>query len=214
MNRTGSEDGEAGFTLVELLVALALTAAIASFVVSGFHLVRRAWVISYDRESAEEVDAAAAQLHGLVARTMPVTTIEEVDHVARLHFEGRTDAVTLVTLSEATAFQGGLMRVRVSWQDRPPLPGRNAALVLHTAVFRANPRLVFDSEPVVLFRDVVGFSLRYFGAAGLGKPPQWHAEWLGREQMPLAMLVQVDLAGGSGRRRVMLQTTLRHTPTK
>jgi len=214
MNRTCSKDGEAGFTLVELLVALALTAAIASFVVSGFHIVRRAWVISYDRESAEEVDAAATQLHGLLAKTMPVTTIDEVDRIERLLFDGRTDTITLVTLSEATAFQGGLMRVRMSWRDRPPLPGRNAALVLHTAVFRANPRLVFESEPVVLFRDVVGFSLRYFGAPGLGKPPQWHSEWFGREQMPLAMLVQVDLAGGSARRRVILQTTLRHAPTK
>ena len=214
MNRTCSEDGEAGFTLVELLVALALTAALASFVVSGFHIVRRAWVISYDRESTEEVDAAATQLHGLLARTMPVTTIDEVDRIERLLFDGRTDTITLVTLSEATAFQGGLMRVRMSWRDRPPLPGRNAALVLHTAVFRANPRLIFEGEPVVLFRDVVGFSLRYFGAPGLGKPPQWHSEWLGREQMPLAMLVQVDLAGGSGGRRVILQTTLRHAPTK
>jgi prepilin-type N-terminal cleavage/methylation domain-containing protein len=214
MNRTCSEDGEAGFTLVELLVALALTAAIASFVVGGFHIVRRAWVISYDRENAEEVDAAATQLHGLLARTMPVTRIDEVDSIAGLLFEGRADTVTLVTLSEATAFQGGLMRVRVSWQDRPPLPRHPAALVLRTAVFRANPRLVFEREPVVLFRDVVGFSLRYFGVPGLGKPPQWHTEWLGRDQMPLAMLVQVDLAGGSDRRRVILQTTLRHAPTK
>ena len=214
MNRPCAEDGEAGFTLVELLVALVLTAAIASFVAGGFHIVRRAWVISYDRESTEEVDAAATQLHGLLARTMPVTTNDEVDRVARLLFEGRTDSVTLVTLSEATAFQGGLMRVRVSWQDRPPLPGRNAALVLHTAVFRADPRLVLERDPVVLFRDVAGFSLRYFGASGPGKPPQWHSEWLGRDQMPLAMLVQVDIASGSGRRRVVLQTTLRHASTK
>jgi hypothetical protein len=138
---------------------------------------------------------------------------DRLRHIARLLFEGRTNTVTLVTLSEATAFQGGLMRVRVSWQDRPPLGG-SAALVLHTAVFRADSRLVFERDLVVLFRDVVGFSLRYFGASGPGKPPQWHSEWLGHDQMPLAMLVQVDIAGASGRRQVVLQTTLRHAPTK
>jgi hypothetical protein len=106
------------------------------------------------------------------------------------------------------------MRVHVSWQDRPPLPRHPVALVLRTAVFRADPRLVFEGAPVVLFRDVVGLSLRYFGPPELGKPPQWQAEWLGRDQLPLAMLVQVDLSGGSGRRRVMHQTTLRHAPTK
>jgi hypothetical protein len=138
-----------------------------------------------------------------------VTTIDEVDRVARLHFEGRTDTVTFVTMSEATAFPGGLTRVRLSWQDRPPRPGYPAALVLRTAVFRANPRLVFESEPVVLFRDVVGFSLQYFGAPGLGEPPQWLSEWVGRDRIPLAVLVQVDLYNVNGVRRFILQTTLR-----
>lgn len=213
MNRTRSQDDQAGFTLVELLVALALTAAIASFIIGGFHLVRRTSAITSDRERAEEVDAAATQLRGLLARTTTVTTIDEVDRVARLLFEGRTDTVTFVTLSEATAFQGGLMRVRLSWQDRPPRLGHPAALVLRTAVFRTNPRLLFESEPVVLFRDVVGFSLQYFGAPALGKPPQWQSEWLGRDRMPLAMLVQVDLASGSGTHRLILQSALRLAPT-
>jgi prepilin-type N-terminal cleavage/methylation domain-containing protein len=211
MNHTANQ--QAGFTLVELLVSLALTAAIASFIIGGVHLVRRTSAVTNDRESAEEIDAAATQLRGLLAKAMPVTTIDEVDRVARLVFEGRTDSVVFVTLSEATAFQGGLMRVRLSWQDRPPLPGHPAALVLRTAVFRADPRLVFESNPVVLFRDVVGFSLRYFGAPAPDAPPQWHSEWLSHDRMPLAMLAQVDLAAGSGRRRLVLQTMLRLATT-
>ena len=213
MTLIGARDDQAGFTLVELLVALALTAAIANFIVGGFQVVRRAAAITYDRESAEEVDAAAAQLRGLLSRTMPATTIDDVDNIARLLFEGQTDAVTFVTLSEATAFQGGLMRVRLSWLDHPPMPGRPATLVVRVATFRANPRLIFESEPVVLFRDVVGFSLRYFGAPELDKPRQWYSQWLGRERMPLAVMAQIDLAGRSGARRVMMQTTLRLGPT-
>ena len=209
MNLAGPRNRQAGFTLVELLVSLALTAAIASFILGGFHLARRTWAITYDRESIEEIDAAATQLRGLLAKAMPVKTIDEADRTARLLFEGRTDGVIFVTLSEATAFQGGPMRVRLSWKDRPPLLGHPAALVLHTAVFRADASLVFESDPVILFRDVVGFSLRYFGAPAQDQPRQWHAEWLGHERMPLAMLVQVDFAAGSGRRRLVLQTALR-----
>ena len=213
MNLTGPRNRQAGFTLVELLVSLALTAAIASFILGGFHLTRRTWAITHDRESIEEIDAAATQLRGLLAKAMPVKTIDEADRTARLLFEGRTDSVIFVTLSEATAFHGGPMRVRLSWHDRPSLPGRPAALVLRTAVFRANPSLVFESDPVILFRDVVGFSLRYFGAPAQDQPPQWHTEWLGHERMPLAMLVQVDFAAGSGRRRLVLQTALRLATT-
>jgi prepilin-type N-terminal cleavage/methylation domain-containing protein len=213
MNLAGPRNRQAGFTLVELLVSLALTVAIASFIVAAFHLARRTWAITYDRESIEEIDAAATQLRGLLAKTMPVKTIDEADRTARLLFEGRTDSVIFATLSEATAFEGGAMRVRLSWQDRQPLPGRPATLVLRTAVFRANPGLVFEGEPVVLFQDVVGFSLRYFGAPAQDQPPQWHTEWLGHERMPLAVLVQVDFAPASGRRELVLQTTLRLAPT-
>lgn len=213
MTWTDSREDQAGFTVVELLVALALTAAIASFIIGGFHLVRRASAITYYHARTEEFDAAATQLRRMLATTMPVTAIDEADRIARLLFEGHTDAVTFVTLSEPTAFQGGLMRVRLSWQDRPPLPGHLASLVLHMAVFRSNPRLVFESEPVVLFRDVVGFSLRYFGAPGLDEQPNWHSEWVGHDRIPLAVLVQVDLANVSGTRRLLLQTALRLAPT-
>jgi hypothetical protein len=119
MSHTGPDNRQAG----ELLVSLALTAAIASFIIGGFHLVRRTSAITSERERTEEIDAAAARLRGLLARTMPATTIDEADRSARLLFEGRTDSIIFVTLSEATAFQGGLMRVRLLWQDRPPCPG-------------------------------------------------------------------------------------------
>jgi prepilin-type N-terminal cleavage/methylation domain-containing protein len=212
MNLSGPRNPQAGFTLVELLVSLALTAAIVSFILGAFHLARRTWAITYDRESTDEIDAAATRLRGLLAKAMPVKTIDEADRIARLLFEGRTDDVIFVTLSEATALQGGPMRVRLSWQDRPPRPGHPAALVLRTAVFRADPSLVFESDPVILFRDVVGFSLRYFGAPAHDQQREWHTEWLGHERMPLAMLVQVDFGAASGRRTLVLQTALRLAP--
>jgi prepilin-type N-terminal cleavage/methylation domain-containing protein len=56
MNLACPRNRQAGFTLVELLVSLALTAAIASFILGGFHLTRRTWVITHDRESIEEID--------------------------------------------------------------------------------------------------------------------------------------------------------------
>jgi len=209
MKRTDGRGGEAGFTLVELLVALAITAMIASFVLGGLDYARRAWAISRDREAAGEVDAAAMQLRALLARTMPATTIDEDSRLARLVFAGSTDSLTFVTLSEATAFRGGLMRVRLSWQDRPPVPGRPASLVLATAVFRANPRLVVEAEPVVLFRRVAALSLQYFGTLELGKPPQWQSQWLGRDRTPLLVLAEIDLAGNGGTRRLVLPIPLR-----
>jgi general secretion pathway protein J len=213
MTASTAPDSQAGFTLAELLVALALTAALASSIIAAFHLVRRASVISSDRENTEAIDIAARQLRGLLARTLPATSIDEVDGAARPVFMGRPDTLTFVTLSEATAFQGGPMRVRIAWRGHPPSAQHPSALLLYTAVFRANPRFVTEGEPVVLFRNVVGLRLRYFGSPNPDQPPQWHSEWLGRERMPLAVLAQLDLAGQSGARRLTLQSTLRLAAT-
>jgi prepilin-type N-terminal cleavage/methylation domain-containing protein len=76
MRHAAPRNHQAGFTLVELLVSLALTTAIVSFIIGGFHLVRRTLAITHDREIAEEIDAAATRLRGLLARAMPLTTID------------------------------------------------------------------------------------------------------------------------------------------
>jgi len=209
VKRIDPPQGQAGFTLIELLVALAITAMIASFILGGLDLARRAWAISRDRESAEEVDAAAAQLRALLARTTPAIAIDESDRIARVLFEGRPDDITFVTLSDATAFRGGFMRVHLSWWDRPPVAGRNAALAVRTAVFRADPRLVVEAEPIVLFRDVVGFSLQYFGTTEIGKAPLWQTEWRGRQGIPLLVVAQIDVAAKGGVRRIILSVPLR-----
>jgi len=198
---------QAGFTLVELIVALAVTGLIAGFIIGGFNLSQRAWAISRTRESAEEVDAGLARLRDLLTRTMPAITIDESDRVARVLFEGRTDGLTFVTLSEANAFPGGPMRVRLTWQNGAP-PGARA-LVLHTAVFRANPRRIAETEPVLLIRDVADLSLRYFGAVEAGKPAQWVSDWPGRLGTPLLVFADIAVADKDGLRHRVLQVPIR-----
>ncbi|MEH2500337.1 prepilin-type N-terminal cleavage/methylation domain-containing protein [Bradyrhizobium sp. AZCC 1678] len=208
MTQDNRRDGQAGFTLVELLIALAVTAAIAFFVLGGLDFSRRAWEISRGREGAEEVDAAMTQLRGLLARTTPAMAIDEGDRIARVLFEGHEHRLTFVTLSEATAFPGGSMRVRLYWDNASDARGRGT-LMLRTAVYRSNPRLVVDAQPIVLVRDVVRLSLRYFGVIETGRAPQWLSDWPSLRGTPQLVLVQVEVATNGRPLHRVLQVPLR-----
>jgi hypothetical protein len=134
--------------------------------------------------------------------------IDEGDRIARILFEGNEHDLTFVTLSEATAFPGGSMRVRLSWEGASATRGRGA-LMLRTAVFRSNPRLVVEAEPIVLVRDVVRLSLRYFGVTETGKAPRWSSVWPRLQGTPQLVLVQAEVAANGGPLHRVLQVPLR-----
>jgi prepilin-type N-terminal cleavage/methylation domain-containing protein len=209
MNAVKHRHGRAGFTLVELLVALVLAAMIAGFVLDGIYYARRASAISSDRDRFEDTDAAVLRLRALLAATMPVTAIDERDRIARQLFDGRGDSLTFVTLSEGVAYWGGLLRVRVKWLDSVAKRAPNGAVVMYTAVFRANERLISEDDPIILFQTAANFSLQYFGASDTGKAPQWQVDWISHDRIPLAVLAQVEVVEKSRSRHIFLQVPLR-----
>lgn len=193
MIRSPPNASQAGFTLVELLVTLAMTAMIAVFVIAGLDLTRRGWTASRDRELPAEVDAGLARLRTLLSRGMPVTVVDETTRLARLLFDGDSHALTFVTSSEATAFRGGPMLVRLSWPNGAAGPDQVGDLVVTTAVFRTDPSRIREADPVVLVRHVRGLSIRYFGSVEPGKAPQWLAAWKAQLQLPQLVLIDMDI---------------------
>ena len=71
----GLSGGQAGSTLVELLVALALLALIVTAITGGLHFGRRVWERDRSAEARVELEAAARAIEDLIASAYPATAV-------------------------------------------------------------------------------------------------------------------------------------------
>ncbi len=199
---------DAGFTLIELLVAVAVTAILTGFLLGAIEYAQRFWSLSQNRSEQDEIDAGAMQLRSLLSHTISATAFDPIQRIAHLLFEGGPDHLTFVALSEATAFQGGLVRVRLGREDdaranEPP------SLKIRTKVFRAISSAEAETGPAVLLRNVSNVSFSYFGVTKVGQAAEWRSTWTGQDRLPTLVRAKLDIGNNGNVRRLDLFVTLR-----
>ena len=195
----------AGFTLLELLLAVSLLALITGAILGGLHLGRRAWETSRASESLDEVENALRAVASLLARNYPVPIAAQDATSGQVLFIGRSDACRFVALSEGGAQWGGLILAEIAGAE-----ARNGAeLAVWTKVFRPSEGLDVPREAMtrtVVLRDLVSFELSYFGAPEPGRPPVWSEKWSGRVALP--QLIGVKIGARRLGRVVEIATTV------
>jgi len=172
---------ETGFSLVELLVALALTAAILVLLFSGINLGFRGMDRLDDQVSRIEARRSLAfTLRRQIAGVYPAT----LDATSAATFVGQPTVMSFLSLDGAAG--AGYSRVWLMLEDTPA--GRNLVLMRRPQV----PGLLVGFERTVLAHGVTGFQLGYFGATATGGPRDWHDRWEGLRAPP--ELIRVALA--------------------
>jgi prepilin-type N-terminal cleavage/methylation domain-containing protein len=188
----------AGFSLLEVLLAVALLAMITSAILGGLHLGKRAWETGRDYESVGEVEEAAGAIASILTRAFPAA-IARNDQDQSVAFRGRGDNLRLVTSYDGGASWAGLMLTEVG------LSGRD--LSIWTNVFRADSWRSSDRGRAV--KAVVGvetFELSYFGAPAPDAPPRWTNSWIDQSTAP--QLVAVKLVALRNRKRIDVSFTV------
>lgn len=191
--------GELGFTLLELLVALAIVAIVIFAQVAPF---RRAI------ESRDRAEAAMARSNA--ARVTLDRLAEELTGAVAL--KGRSFAVADVTLdrpaSELSFATTAARRMHAGPQDpieivsyrlEPPRPGEWGARL----VKQQSPSLAAEGSPppapVVVLDDVAGFHVTVRPPQGRDWLPTWRGGDGGRSQdLPRAVAMELLLADGDG----------------
>jgi general secretion pathway protein J len=189
--RRGPATGEDGFTLLELLIALALLGLLMTLIFGGLRLGARAWTaVDHQTVGASDLGAVQDILRRATAGAYPVFASADLADWT-VDFDGQTDSLVLVTsLPEAveadirarerfSLVQDGQSRSLVmAWRLDLPSPGAGDALLAENRV--------------VLLDHVRSIRFAYFGPPDEHTGPDWQESWSGRTRLPNLVRVQIE----------------------
>lgn len=189
-----AETDESGFTLVEMIVSLALMALIAMLLIQSLQatgLVTR----SAQRLAAQE---EVQLVRGHLRRTL-ANVVRRRRHGQRVPFLGQSGALTATIGANYEAERASEIQFGLSAAAKPD--GTGFALVEDT-------RIASDAgtgpQREVLLEGITGLRLRYFGvlaqAGGSDWQPRWVTDWQRRDRLPTLVEVSVDFPAADRRR--------------
>lgn len=177
---------DSGFTLIEVTVALALTALVSLILLQGIRLASSG--LDRHARATERLDARQS-LDDLLRRTLGAAVL--LPRGTGADFVGRPEAVELVALAE----DGGAGVYRVDLGIDRTRRGQPLVLLRRLAMSAGEPRAVAS----VVATNVRDFRLAYFGTAGTDAEPRWHDSWEQLAVLPLMVRVTLDAEGAPPR---------------
>ncbi|BAU50062.1 general secretion pathway protein J [Sulfurifustis variabilis] len=195
-----------GFTLVELLVALAVLGAAMTLLASALWLGPRAWEAIEERTTAAH-DARLAQLflRRQLEQAQPLAFLA-ADGEARVGFAGERRLLRFVSPLPAHVGPGGMywFTVEVA-EDRG-----TSRLILRTELFQTEEWDRFDPaapESLVLVEGLREAEFDYLGRAEPDRPPpQWVSRWDREDELPrlVRLRLRFERAGADVREELTM----------
>ena len=186
---------EAGFTLPELLVSLAIAAFIAVILFAGIGRIGIANALTNRGDARmDEVHSAQFLLRNRVERVLPLAD-QQTGYT--VDFSGTAQGLDFISFAPDRAAPDAAHHYRL-------LLGGNGALTLYNLNtldnrVGASQREVEGWEQVPLLQGASGLALRYFGADPTTGTNDWQMNWTHRPSLPLLVAIRVTFPGGDPR---------------
>lgn len=188
-------NGEAGFTLVELLVALALFSLLVILLFDNVRAGLQAW--RHSGQYAEDIGRRASvqdTLRRLIGNLYPMA-VHDGSGVQRIDFDGARDRIAFLGGAPTVLSSGGRFRYAVSLEGEQ---GR-ANLVLRASPELADTKDISAATKTVLLPDIAQVEFSYFGDAPAERRQNWRDAWQRRADSPKLVRVRITFAPGDAR---------------
>jgi general secretion pathway protein J len=161
-------DRQSGFTLVELLVSMALVALLSVFCIESLGRMQEIRRIESQLEVEGQLQAARRQLQRMISGAR-IGTLDTTTGLAETPMVGLPESFRFINALDDRLVRGGIYTlafmfeadrksVTFSYRDRSKSPDR-------------------PDDKLVLLEDVASFSVSYFGSLSGADAPAWHSEW-------------------------------------
>lgn len=171
--------GDSGFTLIEVVVSLAILAIAMAMMPGTFRLAQRAWSSVAQIERAESWASERTFIEQRLTEAMPIL-VTDAGGERRLGFAGGPSRLTFVAPSAAGPAGGGLYRWTLSVEEA----SATRALRLQQALVQGTQARHSDADERILFVGLEGPRFRYFGATFDEGERRWLDSWPDGDRLP------------------------------
>jgi general secretion pathway protein J len=192
-HRAEREHANAGFTLIELVVALALAGVISLLLLQGISLA----TTGLDRISrmADQLDERRG-VDIVVRRTLASASAAPAPD-GEPSFIGTPTRLSFLSLAEDNG--PGLVRIEIRLD--PAGNDRSLLFVRHPAASTSEPYV----ERSLLVPRIREFRMAYFGADSITAEPAWHDRWEGIAYLPKLVRLIIDRSDGPTRASIVVR---------
>ena len=196
----GREDG---FTLLELMVSIALVALITTYLFSSFSFGRRAWEVNAGVEETAGIEVARDYVRRRITQAYRKQGQSD-DARETVVFDGRKDRLNFIAASAGELRTGGLYQVTLALEGSSVADREGGRLTLSEVLNQSESARAAKTKPhsVSLLDGVAELRFRYFGKPTFeAAEARWYDAWVDGVQLPnLVSVIVVFDERRAGRR--------------
>jgi general secretion pathway protein J len=185
--RSREGDARLGFTLVELLIAMALIGMILVIVFSGLRLSTRSWEAAEQKLQEIEKVRVVENLFRRQIHEARLLFYNDPDAGRALNFTGTSQTMQFVAPLLARIGLGGLYWITFEVVNS----GGEARLLMTWRPYRPGEQSLLTQEPEVVLEGMEEIAFSYFGIEAGEEMPLWHYDWTSLEQPPQLVRLSV-----------------------